>query len=329
MTMKKLLVPLTLALCCAPLVGCAISQKTYTYDDADRYTMGGAVLTDGVRCADIDWISGDVTILYHDKDTVEFSETADRALNDSNTMYYRLENGVLYIRFARSGKPDIAHLSKALTVYLPQGLTLNDLTVSAASATIHANGISTETITFSTASGAVDIANITATDDSHFSTAYGTIRAENCRLSQTTKFHSASGAIYAVLTADMEEASFHSASGKIDVSLPSVGLLNVNSASGALTIHADAAEIVSIGSVSGKVDLTLQQGSGKISTTSGKVTLRMPKTPGYTADTGSISGRVSCNTEAHVSGKRYIIGEGENLFQISTVSGKIALETTD
>lgn len=325
--MKKLLVPLTLALCCAPLVALAFGQKSYTYDHAEQYTKGGAALTDPIRHIDVDWLSGSVTVCRHDKPTVEFSEIANSPLDDTNTLYYYPENDTLHIRFAQSGKPNIDHLSKALTICLPQDCDMGDIHINTASASIRANAISADAFTLNSASGAIHITDSAATQYCRLSSASGAISAQNLQPGQTAAINSTSGAISATLTGDMEELTLRSTSGKIDAQLCSAGLLTVNSVSGIQTISAESAELISASSTSGAIDLTLRQGAGKITTTSGRVQLRMPENPGYVAEASSVSGRIYCPTDTPVSGKRYIIGEGENLFQISTVSGKITLDT--
>lgn len=65
---------------CMFLSGCFNAPTTLNYKHADRYTMGGATITDSVRNIDINWIGGNVDVLTHNENTVSFSEISDNAL---------------------------------------------------------------------------------------------------------------------------------------------------------------------------------------------------------------------------------------------------------
>ena len=64
---------------CMFLSGCFNAPTTLNYKHADRYTMGGATITDSVRNIDINWIGGNVDVLTHNENTVSFSEISDTA----------------------------------------------------------------------------------------------------------------------------------------------------------------------------------------------------------------------------------------------------------
>ena len=63
--------------------------SSFTYKNSDKYTMGEAELPTGeISNIEIDWVSGEINVAYHTKDTVIFSETSNKTLNDKTTMYY-------------------------------------------------------------------------------------------------------------------------------------------------------------------------------------------------------------------------------------------------
>ena len=76
----------------------------------------------------IDWMYDSVTIVAHDHNGVEFSETADKPLNDSTMMYYSFgHDGELNITFGKPGikldKKDLPH--KRLIVRVPRSVRTN------------------------------------------------------------------------------------------------------------------------------------------------------------------------------------------------------------
>lgn len=306
MPMKKLIIPLALALCCAPLAGRALGLNAYNYDDGDQYTPGGASLPEPVRSIDIGWISGSVTVRRHAENTVAFSETANCALTAETSLHYWLDDGTLRIRFAQDGA-NIARLEKQLVVCLPETLPLESLGLATTSAIICLDGVSAENASLSSTSGAIDV--------------------RSCAFPQSAAFNSTSGAIVALLNGPTDQIRLNSVSGRIDVFAGSAELLQVNSVSGKALLSAEAVGLMKINTTSGAVDVTLrgQTGSGEISSVSGKVALHLPEHAGCTVETGSISGRTKCDFDAQIIGRRYIIGSGAGLYKINTVSGGILI----
>ena len=132
--MKKVIVLLFTAVLCAVLLcGCRMSVRpsvglsSFRYDHAEQYTGGGATLTDVVERVEIHWLSGSVAVQAHGKNTISFSEEANRKLTKDDCLYYRLDGTTLLIQFCRSGKWDLNGLEKDLTVLLPEELLLKDL----------------------------------------------------------------------------------------------------------------------------------------------------------------------------------------------------------
>lgn len=56
-----------------------------------KFILSGAAIADSVNSIDINWISGSVDVLTHSDNTVTFSETSDKELDENNTLYYYLE----------------------------------------------------------------------------------------------------------------------------------------------------------------------------------------------------------------------------------------------
>lgn len=129
----------------------------YTYDNAEKYTMGSGRIADSVQNLEIDWICGKVNVVYHDKDTVDFSEECGESLTDEKTMYYLFENATLSIQFAKSGSFDWNPPEKDLTVFLPRNVVLENFKVDTVSADVTAENLSVKKSDINTVSGAVKV----------------------------------------------------------------------------------------------------------------------------------------------------------------------------
>lgn len=102
--MKKIIVLLfTAVLCTVLLCGCRMSVwpasglSSFCYDQAEQYTAGGAILSDAVEQVEIHWLSGRVSVEACGKNTISFSEEANRKLTEDNCLYYRLDGTTLVI----------------------------------------------------------------------------------------------------------------------------------------------------------------------------------------------------------------------------------------
>ena len=141
---------------CMFLSGCFNAPTTLNYKHADRYTMGGATITDSVRNIDINWIGGNVDVLTHNENTVSFSETSDNALDENTTLYYYLEGDTLHIQFGKARKKLFnQNISKNLTVYVPEGAVFEDIDVDNVSSSFNIQGVSCDSFEADTVSGDV------------------------------------------------------------------------------------------------------------------------------------------------------------------------------
>ena len=109
---------------------------------------------------EIHWLTGDVYLVESNADGVAFQEdyTGD---NEDYRMRYRVSNGKLIIQPCKSrlfSNMDLPR--KALTVFLPDTLTLDNITVETVSANVELMGGSVDSLTVSTTSG-----NITGPGD--------------------------------------------------------------------------------------------------------------------------------------------------------------------
>lgn len=278
------------------LGGCSISDisigglSNYTYDNAEKYTMGGATLTGAVEDVDISWISGDVNVSYHAKDSVIFSEESGQTLNEDNTLYYWLDNGTLYIKFAKSGNWDFSNLNKELNVWLPQELALSELEV---------NVISADVVIDEIVAKEAEIASVS-----------GGIEFREARFSERVKVDTVSGGVTAALVGEVQEMDVDSVSGKMEISAEKIRSFDADSTSGRVNLLVSSAPA-----------------SMDIDTISGSVEVTLPSDTGFTAELDTISGIFHSEIATRNEGDKYIAGDGSNFYKFDTTSGNVSIKT--
>ena len=229
--MKKIAIGiLTLALLLM-LVGCHYSLNvgtgsTYVYDDASFYTMGGASLMEDIRELDITWVSGKVTVKYHDGEDILISETASVELSENNSLYYRVVGKTLKIQYAKSGVWTNMDFAKELTVSLPRG--------EKGSETAYA-------LSFDTVSADVDIHEI---------------------YTQTCEAENVSGNIRGTLLGDVSSVDVETVSGNVNLSVGELASFDIESVSGNVTMMGGNIREGKFDSVSGDFLLELPPNNG-------------------------------------------------------------------
>ena len=220
--MKKMFA-LVIALCCLLLSGCSHTTSrslfgdTFRYENPERYTVGGASLTDSVKDLEIQWLTGCIEIQRGDGDNVKFEETANRKLSDELTMRWWLDGETLHIKFCNTGRWNIGNLQKTLMVTLPNDLLLESAQITTVSADIEVTELSARKINWSTTSGGMT-GELFDTEHIDARTVSGTV--------DLTSY------------ADAEEVEVDSTSGDISLGLGIVKDLDVGTVSGKVQIAA-------------------------------------------------------------------------------------------
>jgi hypothetical protein len=117
-------------------------------DNENNYVIGsGQTSVWPVEKLTIDWMYDSVTIVAHDHNGVEFSETADKPLNDSTMMYYSFgHDGELNITFGKPGikldKKDLPH--KRLIVRVPRTYKLDEIVINGVGHTFRMDSVPCE-----------------------------------------------------------------------------------------------------------------------------------------------------------------------------------------
>ena len=278
-----------------------------SYENADKYTAGNAVIEDAVKNLDVHWTSGDVTIAYHDEDTVEVAETSKKPLAEGDQLRWWMDGDTLRVQFRKPGLRLGWSLDKQLTITLPEGARLDTAAIGLTSGDMRIPAIEADAIRLDTTSGDIEVAQVG--------------RASEVALEST------SGSIAATLD-DAANVTAETTSG--DVALTQTGKadsLRADSTSGSVAVSADEARAVDVHSVSGSVRVALGAFEElNASSTSGDVTATLPVEPGLTGEASSTSGSVDSAIALEKEGNTYRCGDGSACFSIHTTSGDIRLQ---
>lgn len=106
------------------------------YEHPERYSVGDATLNQPISGISVDWLCGEVDIVYTDDPAVRIHEEIQEGflpLTDSLRMrYYVDDEGTLEIQYIGPGKyryGDMQNLRKHLVVEVPRGTVLDDIDI--------------------------------------------------------------------------------------------------------------------------------------------------------------------------------------------------------
>lgn len=197
------------------------------YDD-DDFTIGsGGVAKHQVKEIEVNWTAGDVKIVPGVADTigpeqVTFTEESGTPLEEDYQMRYKVEDGVLKIMFAKPNvtfKGIFKSLDKDLTIFVPYGTELSDITIDTVSANIDMEGIAvTDLFDLATVSGDIEGANITA-DSIEAETVSGEINWTTAKFG-TVSAEAVSGEINTAFAAMPRDIHMETVSGAMTIGLP-------------------------------------------------------------------------------------------------------------
>lgn len=293
-----------LVVCGGQILGKSIFSGTH-YANAEQYTAGDTTLDGAVKHLDINWTDGSVTLAYHDKDTVEISETAPKAISEDARLRWWLDGDTLRIQYAKSGYFTFRGQKKALTVTLPEGTELGSVDIDVTSGDVIAPELRADDILMDLTSGDVALTQVGA--------------AKRMAISCT------SGDITATV-GQVDALTLSGTSSHMDLTLDHVRDLSVSTTSGDIRVAGGEAEKAGINSTSGKIDVGLSAFDAlNIDVTSGSVTAALPSAPGYRADVSTTSGHFDYTVPLSRDGNAYTCGDGSGQLHIDTTSGNVRL----
>ena len=294
--MKKIIALLILFALAGSLSGCGRGLfgldlgfgNSFVYDHAGKYTAGDGEIDGTVKKLDIDWLSGSVSVVAGNCDSVLIQEVTGGKIDKDMRVHWWLDGTTLRVKFCASGlKPRIYHGKKDLTVTVPETLSLSAISVDSASAEVSVLGASMDELSVDTASGAIRVDT-------------------ECGL---------------------ESLRTDSASGGQDIKVRSAVSAELDAASGKISLTADTVRNLDIDTASGDVLCRLREtpDDGSIDTASGKVAVVLPEDAAFTLKLSTASGKMNSDFAMKKSGSTYVCGSGDGRLHIDTASGAVSL----
>ena len=212
---KKILSAIILPVLGLSMVSCT---SMTSYADADKYLIGSQTYTGELKTLDIDWISGQVTLI-EDSTATSISVVEENDLPDEKKVHSYFHDGILNIKYWESGLRArfIDSSQKHLYVTYP---SLENLDVDLTSGKLATGKITAKTVNVDLTSGSMDFDGITC-DTINADLTSGSITINNLETG-TGEFDCTSGSI-TIQHSKADSLSFDLTSGKIDLTIPEKG----------------------------------------------------------------------------------------------------------
>lgn len=299
----------------------------FSYANAEKYTAGETEISGNVRNLEIVWVNGKVNLEYHSEQRIDLRETSRQAIGDDMKLRWWLDGDTLRVQYAKSGFRLGWNQEKELTVILPKDISFGTVNISATSGDLNLPGLKAETVNLNVTSG-----DIQAEAEAKKATANATSGDLALHLAGDAEEITAgttSGSVR-VEAGNAGKIKATSTSGKVAVTAGQVGNCEAGATSGAVSVALSEADRVEIGTTSGDVTVRLAKFSElKVGSTSGKITAELPEQPGFTAEIGSVSGKIDYNLPLSRNGDRYVCGDGSAKVEMSSTSGNIQLNRAE
>lgn len=268
-------------------------NSSINYKYADRYQAGAAEIKgDEVSDLEVNWLDGSVEIEVYDGDTVQFSETSNRTLEEKEKLQYYNYKGRLIIQYQKAMKSffslDGSNLNKQLTIKIPAttAKALGIVEVDTISSDSRIKGIAADKIEMDSTSGDFEVVSCYTRDFSFDSTS-GSLTAKSLVVEGELDTDTTSGSVKV-------EGSFQEA--------------NLDTVSGSMYIDSDICP-------------------DKVVTdsTSGDIILAIPENDGFTYKKDSVSGSMECEFQVSQREDKGTYKDGGALFSFDSVSGDMTI----
>ena len=306
---KLIYVAVTVALI-GCLSGCNVNfgfKTNYVYQSGEKYTAGDREITEKIETIDIDYLSGDITLIGTDSDVVTVKETSGKQLDDKRKVHTWVDGTTLYVRYCASAKGlDLNNLNKNLEIQIPADCQLDKLKVDVSSGDFTGKGFEANGVNVYASSGDVEVS--CGAKDIELKTSSGDIILTQHGESDSIKLRASSGHV----TATMENA------GKVDSYVSSGKLL--------IQGHFIKELESKVSSGEGEYRFAVTPEKSNINHSSGNVTIFLPGNADLTGEFKSSSGKVLYDLAFSKSDNKYVCGNGANDMNVYVSSGNIEIK---
>ena len=274
------------------------------------------IAKDSIDSFDINWITGEVTVLPHDGNEIIITESAQRTLSENEVMSVETSNNTVTINFIERRAGIRRMPTKRLEVLIPAELAqnLDSFVIDSTSAALNVSDISATEFNLGGVSGRQTISSVHAQAIRVGSTS-GAIDLTDSA-ADSIWANTVSGAI-SLRRAVADTATIRTTSGALYLSDTLAGTLTTSSVSGAHSLSG-AFVVADLSTTSGRLAFTssIVPDSFSASSISGAVTITIPDDGVITVSHTSVSGRLTSELPV-------IMQSVGAQFRISTTSGAV------
>ena len=156
---RIILLSLLILILASILIGVLVGHKYLTSGEFAAFfgevegtaASEGSVSAEEVKRIELNWVSGDVTIVRADVTDISFRE--DAGLKEKDMMVWSQNGDKLVIHSSRVKVQIGVHKSKDLVITIPMDYNFNDLTISTVSANFKADSLTANSVTIQGVSG--------------------------------------------------------------------------------------------------------------------------------------------------------------------------------
>ena len=204
------------------LLGLSLTSCTYygTYADAEKYLAGDQTYTGELKELDIDWVSGQVTLVEDTTSAeIKITEESDVELVEAEKVHSYFNEGILKIKYWESGHKSHSFVSRNKHIYVTYP-SLEKLTVDLTSGKFDSKKVTASEIKVNLTSGSVDL------DEVVCETMVTNITSGNVNIDKITcntyENNLTSGSV-TIGASTANEMKFSVTSGKVDLTIPDNG----------------------------------------------------------------------------------------------------------
>ena len=310
-----------------------IESLTGPFVEAGTYSVPPGSITS----LDVDWVSGEVTVVPYDGNEIKFTEYAQRELQENEKVKFDISGNTLKIKYL-DNQSWVRIVTKKLEVFIPTELSQNmdSLIVNSASADIRVEGMITSNMKLDSVSGAIRLSEITvaklssdtvsgsidytyvSADTVRVNSVSGNVKMNNCTANKL-KTDSTSGDNF--ISGSFEDISIDTISGN--------SVINNSYSSGVISADSTSGDMELTGSFRG---MNLDTMSGKITvvssmvpiefdaeTTSGNVILTIPNEGTVSVNHSAASGKLTSDIPVTM------VNRGSAQLRFSSISGDVRI----
>ena len=293
----------------AALAGCSASFS-YVYENGEKYTAGDRDISDKIENINIDYMSGNVTLVGTSTDAVSIRETTNKEIEDKKKVHTWVDGGTLYVRYCASGRGfNFDNIEKNLEITIPEDVKLSNVKVDISSGGFTGSNFEADSLDADASSGGINA---------------------NCS-AKNIKLDVSSGSIVLNQKGLSDLVELEASSGHIDANVETVTDMSVNISSGKIALNAKEVKTFKSNASSGDSQYTFLSvpESSVIGSSSGDIDIFIPEDADVAADVSVSSGDIRYDLPFTKEGKAYKLGNGKYNMKISASSGDITIKKAE